>query len=278
MLSINKKNISNFKMTTLNKATILKTTEKVFTVLDFLVREKRAFSIKELSEIFNIHPSTLYRILATLKKRNYVMQEQDTKNYRISYAFLAFFHTLSFDSLLLSYRGHLKIKELALRTGFTASLSVKEEYGAYYIDRVEPPDNIKLATNVGTEVPLHTSASGKAILAHLDPKEREMFLQLHPLTPYTAKTITSREELEEELERVRRANGIAWDLEETQKGVFCIGAPIFLPHGRILGAVAIGGPLFLFEESKKEFYVQEVWETAQWFTKQCQEMCFNEGR
>jgi len=96
-----------------SKTTILKTTDKVFTILDFLMREKKAFSIKELSEIFSIPPSTMYRILTTLKERNYVVQDHHTKNYRISYALLAFFHALSFDSLLLSYQGHLKLKELA---------------------------------------------------------------------------------------------------------------------------------------------------------------------
>jgi|YNPMSStandDraft_2_1061718.scaffolds.fasta_scaffold06370_2 DNA-binding IclR family transcriptional regulator len=261
-----------------SKTTILKTTDKVFTILDFLMREKKAFAIKELSEIFGIPPSTIYRILTTLKERNYVVQDPHTKNYRISYALLAFFHALSFDSLLLSYQGHLKLKELALRTGFTASLSVKEEYRAYYVDRVEPPDNIKLATQVGAEVPLHTSASGKIILAYLDPQEREIFLRLHPLTPYTSKTITSLQELERELEKIRQANGIAWDLEETQKGIFCIGAPIFLPQERILGAVAIGGPLFLLEENKIDFYIEKVRTTAQWFTEQCKGVHFLEGR
>lgn len=253
----------------MSKAVILKTADKVFKILDFLMREKREFSIKDLSAIFDIPPSTLYRILSTLKERGYVIQNPQTKNYRISYSILAFFHSLSFDSLLLTYQGHLKLKELASKTGFTASLSVKEEYRAYYIDRVEPPNNIKLETQVGTEVPLHTSASGKIILAYLEPEELEIFLSLNPLTSYTPKTIASREELKRELERIRRANGIAWDLEETQKGVFCIGAPIFLPRRIILGAVAIGGPLFLFETYKREFYVQAVRETAQWFTQQC---------
>ena len=261
-----------------SKLSILKTTDKVFTILDFLMREKKAFSIKELSENFDIPPSTLYRILTTLKERNYVVQDHLTRSYRISYALLAFFHALSFDSLLLSYQGHLKLKELAFQTGFTASLAVKEEYRAYYVDRVEPPDNIKLATQVGAEVPLHTSASGKIILAYLEPEEREIFLRLHPLKPYTSKTITSRQELDRELEKIRQADGVAWDLEETQKGVFCIGAPIFLPRGRILGAIAIGGPLFLFEEDKKIFYIEEVKGTAQWFTEQCKGVPFIEGR
>jgi len=103
-------------------------------------------------------------------------------------------------------------------------------------------------------------------------------LRLHPLTPYTGKTITSLQELERTLEKIRQASGIAWDLEETQKGIFCIGAPIFLPQERILGAVAIGGPLFLLEENKIDFYIEEVRTTAQWFTEQCKGASFFEGR
>ncbi len=123
------------------------------------------------------------------------------------------------------------LKKLAFTTGFTASLSIKEEYGAYFIDRVEPPNNIKLVTQIGSPVPLHSSASGKVILAHLAPSELEIFLALNPLVPHTPKTITSRNELEKELGEVRKT-GIAWDLEENSKRHFLPWSPdILTPKG-----------------------------------------------
>ena len=57
----------------------------------------------------------------------------------------------------------------------------------------------------------------------------------------TGTTITSPQELEEELARVRR-EGVALDNEENSIGAVCVGAPIFASDPQPIAALSVSGP------------------------------------
>ncbi len=67
--------------------------------------------------------------------------------------------------------------------------------------------------------------SGKAILAALPAKQRDMFLGPEPYTAFSARTIVRRDDLDKDIE-VTRARGYAVDDEEAAVQSACIGAEI----------------------------------------------------
>jgi DNA-binding IclR family transcriptional regulator len=81
---------------------------------------------------------------------------------------------------------------------------------------------------------------GKTLLALLDGPALDAELQ-RPRQVRTLHTITGREALERELEKVRVA-GVAIDDQENELGVRCIGAAIVDGRGRGIAAISVSAP------------------------------------
>ncbi|MFF2655556.1 IclR family transcriptional regulator [Streptomyces sp. NPDC058045] len=92
----------------------------------------------------------------------------------------------------------------------------------------------------------HARASGKLLLALMEPEERQRYLDSHPLEPVTPKTITTPSQLTAELDEVK-AQGYAIDREEVAEGVCCVAAPLMAftaPH-----ALAVSVPADRFDSA-----------------------------
>jgi DNA-binding IclR family transcriptional regulator len=93
----------------------------------------------------------------------------------------------------------------------------------------------------GTTIYLHSGASGKVILAYLNPEERARTIQEKGLKRLTANTITDPSALKKELEEIRR-RGYAVSDQEIYQGVKAIAAPIFDFQGKITASLGVAGP------------------------------------
>ena len=57
----------------------------------------------------------------------------------------------------------------------------------------------------------------------------------------TANTISNTDKLKHHL-KVIRQKGFAIDDEENEKGIRCVGAPVFNQQGQVIAAISISGP------------------------------------
>lgn len=88
---------------------------------------------------------------------------------------------------------------------------------------------------------LHCTAVGKVILAWLDKRELQAIIAETGLPRYTEQTITSFEQLEEELKTIRTKQ-FAIDNIEHEEGIRCIAAPVFDYHSEVVGTISVAGP------------------------------------
>jgi DNA-binding IclR family transcriptional regulator len=109
-----------------------------------------------------------------------------------------------------------------------------------YIERVEGPGFIKMATWVGRRMVPHVTAVGKALICQLDQTEVKSLFEQHHIKPLTANTITSLPKLLTELSETRR-RGYAIDDEESSDRVRCVAAPVMAPNGEVIAAIGISG-------------------------------------
>ena len=102
------------------------------------------------------------------------------------------------------------------------------------IDVVQSDQSITYNTIPGLYFHMHSSATGKAILAHYSDDHVEAILDRHGLPARTKNTITDREELSEEFEEIRE-KGMSFEREEYKPGMITIAAPIEGTQNEILG-------------------------------------------
>ncbi|NLV75924.1 MAG: IclR family transcriptional regulator, partial [Tissierellia bacterium] len=101
----------------------------------------------------------------------------------------------------------------------------------------------------------------KVLLAYKPKDVRDDKLEKIELTKYTENTIVDKGKLIKELEEVRE-KGYAFDNEEREIGVSCIGAPVFDINNNTIASITISGPTARFTEENKKKWVDIVVEVV----------------
>jgi len=244
----------------------IKVLDKTFSLLDLLLQHSSSMHMTEISEKLGLYPSTIHRILDTLKHWGYVEQDPKSQKYRLGLKLLelgmAKFHQMD---LVKEATPHLK--ELVRLCNETTHLGVLEEGEVLYLAKEESSQTIRMISYVGKRAPLHCTALGKVLLAHLSPEERKKTLGEKVLRRLTENTITDKEELEKELSKVRE-QGFALDREENEKDVRCIAAPIRNYQGKVIAAISISSPIFRVDKKAQNNLKEALIETSAKISKQ----------
>jgi len=220
----------------------IKVLDKSLSVLELLLQKCSAMNMTELSEKLGLYPSTIHRILDTLKHWGYVEQEPHNQKYQLGLKVLEL-GMAKLHQMDLAREAPLYLKELVNRCNETVHLGVLEEGEVLYLAKEESSKTIRMCSYVGKRAPLHCTALGKVLLAYLPEGERKKILGKRELPRLTEKTITGKKELEKELGKVKK-QGFAIDRGENEKDVCCIAAPIRNYQGKVIAAVSISGPAF----------------------------------
>jgi DNA-binding IclR family transcriptional regulator len=243
----------------------IKVLDKTFSILDVLLQHDSSMHITEISEKLGLYPSTTHRILDTLKHWGYVEQDPKTQKYRLGLKLLALgmakLHQMDLVKEATSY-----LKELVNQCNETIHLGVLEEGEVLYLAKEESSQTIRMISYVGKRAPLHCTALGKVLLAHLSPEERKKTLGGKVLRRLTKNTITDKEELGKELAKIRK-QGFAVDQEENEKDVRCIAAPIRNYQGKVIAAISISSPIFRIDKNTQDNLKEALIETSEKISK-----------
>ncbi|WP_276273189.1 IclR family transcriptional regulator [Haloarcula litorea] len=212
-------------------------TATTFGVVEALVERGEA-GVTELADALDISKGAAHNHLTTLTRLGFAVREDG--RYRLSAGFLDL-GTRARERLTVYEAARGDVRRLARASGEVASLVVAEDgRAAYLLVRGDAADEI--GHREGRRTPLHASAAGKAILAHLPDGEVDAFLDEHTLTPETAQTVTDAGALRDQLQTVRE-RGVAFDREEQTPGVRSVAAPLTGEDGTAVGAVSVAGPV-----------------------------------
>lgn len=229
---------------------------KAIKVIEFIANSKKEVGVTEISNELNYGVSATYHLLNTLKESNIIVQNKTTKKFKLGLK-LWQIGMLAYDqnhlsSILRTYLS--KLKEL---TGETANLTIMDNDKIVYIAQEESDRLVRMFTKTGATAPLHCTGAGKILLANKPEEIRDSILDKIELDRYTDNTITDREELINEMEKIRK-NGYGFDNEERELGVSCIGAPIFDLTNEVIACITISGPTARFTEDNKEKWTKDI--------------------
>ncbi|MEJ8845031.1 IclR family transcriptional regulator [Variovorax rhizosphaerae] len=154
-----------------------------------------------------------------------------------------------------------ELKRLRDLTGETVHLAVPNGTSMVYIEKLESPSAVRMASRIGTSVSLHSTAVGKAYLAALDDKHFKALVKGLPLPRHAANTVTDAAALRAQVEQVRE-RGWSVDNEENEAGIFCFGAAIRNAAGQPVAAISVSTLLFRQKESPEQVYVAPLLEAC----------------
>ncbi|ELZ03422.1 IclR family transcriptional regulator [Natrialba asiatica] len=220
--------------------------ERAFRIVDEL-SENGGGRASELAARLEMPVSTVHDYLQALVETGYVTAEN--KEYRTSTRFLEVGHRQRHRlEVVKAVRDELAT--VADETGEHVTLLIEEHDQAVILAVQEGPDAINLFAYPGARMPLHATAPGKAMLAHMtDGRVAELVDQ--GLVEVTSRTVTDPDVLLEQLETVRQ-RGYAVDEGERIAGMVCIAAPVLDKREQIQGAICVCGPESRLGETRRE--------------------------
>ncbi|GMG96337.1 IclR family transcriptional regulator [Tepidimicrobium xylanilyticum] len=234
---------------------------KAIEVIEFIAGSENEVGVTEISNGLNYGVSATYHLLNTLKECNIVIQNEITKKYSLSLK-LWQIGMLAYGQNHISVVLKPYLEKLKALTGETANLTVMDNKQIVYIAQAESNRLVKMFTTIGATAPLHCTAGGKVLLAFKPKDIRNSILDEIELIKYTENTIVNKEEFLKELEEVRK-QGFAFDNQEREIGVSCIGAPIFDLNDHAIACITISGPTARFTDENKRKWVNIVLQIAE---------------
>jgi DNA-binding IclR family transcriptional regulator len=138
------------------------------------------------------------------------------------------------------------LERLRAATGETVSLHCRVGDDRVCVAELISHEPIRMESGIGRIYPIYAGAAGKALLAWLPDAYEAVRGRLEGVGPAT---ITDPDELEAELQRVRK-RGYAVSDSEVVPGAASLAMPIFGSGGTLLAALNIAGPAMRLNRTK----------------------------
>ncbi len=197
--------------------------------LEALDAQPAGLTLSELSRTIGSPKNSAARLVQTLTARGYVEREETTQRFRLTGKLLRLGHPRVGRASLVECALD-PMRSLRDRVGETVQLGIPIGDQGVIIEQVESTRAVRICVEIGLRFPLHNNAPGKVLLAFQHPVMREKTIRRAALDRFTERTITCRDALREECERVAQA-GYATDWGEADEGIHCVAAPVFdRPH------------------------------------------------
>lgn len=213
------------------------TVDAVVDILEVFDGGHRLQSVRELARRSGVPRTTTHRIVRQLLARSVLESSSDGRvqiGVRVfEWGTLAPTH-FSIREAALPYAHHLR--EF---TQLTVNVAVREGADVVYVEKLSVPKTPVPHTRQGGRARLHATALGKAMLAFRPQAEIDEYLS-RPMAAVTARTITDVGILRRQLE-ISHQRRVAFDLEESGAGLFCVAAPILDSDGLSVAAISITG-------------------------------------
>jgi IclR family pca regulon transcriptional regulator len=213
--------------------------ERGLAILHSFTSGRSLLGVSELSREVGLTRSTAHRYIATLAALGYLQQDLPTKKYRLGPRVLDLGFS-AINSMELRDIGAPHLQQLSDEIGHTVNMAVLDGSDIVYIERCRSAQRgqreIDLNLHIGSRLPAYCTSMGKVLLANLPPGELDDVLGSIPFARRGPNTLTTRNELVLELERVRSAN-LAVNNEELAYGLRSIAAPVRSQSGEVVAAI-----------------------------------------
>jgi IclR family transcriptional regulator, KDG regulon repressor len=232
----------------LQRENVVKSVSRALDIIALVGMKKGGLGVTEIANQIDINKSSVFRTLSTLVQYGYIEQDCVSGKYKLGYKFLDMSSKL-LESIDIRAEAKPFLQELEDKTNEVIHLVVYDQGEVVYIEKLEGTETLRTHSRVGKRAQMHCTSVGKAILAHLPENDVLAILDRKGMPFHTDHTLTSKEDLLQELKQIR-LRGYALDLEENEYGITCIAAPVFDHLENVVAAVSVSGPTTRMTEER----------------------------
>ncbi|QIO25334.1 IclR family transcriptional regulator [Haloarcula sp. JP-L23] len=225
----------------------LKSVNQSFKIVDYL-HESGGSTLSQTAEDLDMPLSTVHIYLSTLVETGYVVKCDN--EYHSSFQFLRMGGEMR-DRMALFQAAKPELDDLQEKTGEHTNATVEQNGYSVQLYKSHSPESIDDDAPLGDHLHLHSTATGKAILAQLAEETVSEIVAKRGLPALTDDTITDEGVLHEELETVRE-RGYSINRGEHFPGVSAVGTAIVSEPDDAVGAISISGPISRMDPDRIE--------------------------
>ncbi len=220
-------------------------------LLDAISRYSMPVTLKALSADTSLAPSTAFRILHSLIDNHFVDRD-NTGKYQLSGRLIRVHsdqHTaIDFRKVAIPY-----MEKLRDQFGETINLTTREGDVIIYVEKAIPNRMMHVQQIIGSRAPLHVTGVGKMMLGREGIAGISGYAQRTNLPTYTRKTFSTVDALVDECTHCVE-QGFAYDNEEAEIGVGCIGVLIYDKYGEVAAGLSVSAPI----ERRKDAWSKDL--------------------
>lgn len=206
-------------------------------ILNYLSEKESCVGISEIAKDLSLPKATVFRILNTLEEWNTV-ECVENEGYRLGHFLIKLGRSASKNVHLIDIcRPYMEA--ITKETDENVNLGIEYENAMLSIYTTYAKNSVLSAKNIPIS-PLYCSAIGKVTLAHFNEEQLSAYFSRHDIRKRTNKTIVTKEAFEKEKVNILK-DGVAYDDEEYEEGLYCIAAPIFNAEGSVIASMSVSG-------------------------------------
>lgn len=217
---------------------IVRQAANVLDLLEYFARTKEPANLAEISVAMGWPRSSTFNLLTTLAQRGFLYEPRPRGGYYPSPQWTALLEEIA-DAEHLPEGLLAAVDEVAGATGETVAVAAPAGTNAVFLHVVESPAVIRYSAKVGDQVPIHLTASGRALLAQYTPRERAALLRRVKYVKVTERSPLNAEQVEGE---VKRGTVRGWHevVDTHHTDLTGVALPVGLPDRYL--ALVVGGP------------------------------------
>lgn len=223
--------------------------DRALMIFEAFESAKRQLTLREIAGLCNLPVSSCHALVKTLLHRGYLYTLGRRKELYPNRRILSLAQVIVENDPFLA-RFVPDLEALRDQCGETVTIGKRQDDVLQYVYTLECPHPIRYAGKPGEFRPLHSTASGKALLSTLPERELDAWLDANPLRAITPKTITSRKKLVKDID-AGRSRGYFIASGEHAQDAYVIAVPVAL-HNDVI-AVALAGPTYRMRPSSTKF-------------------------
>lgn len=219
-----------------SKLSPIKVLEKAFSILEELQKhDGQRGRLNHIAASLRLPKATAFRILKTLQLLGYVTYSEADETYFLSDKT----RDLGYPNIssVLMRLARPVMTRLVAEFEQTVNLAIVEVDQLVYKAAQEGLRSVRMQPIPGVPLPWEKTALGKSILAYLPKAQVVMIVHRSSASRLSGRAF---EKFLRELEQIR-LDGFALDIEESEPGLCCVGAPVFDRSGKPLASISISG-------------------------------------